>query len=126
VNRNKPKTIGKRGEVVEKPLDNCIGEELMHVATWYHGTAGPKFTKFGNKFRLARPSILPNFIALRQKVCDISLVEKFCCRKSRPKFTLVTIFVTTASFQRYCWFCIANATLYILPSTFTQNLDMLH
>jgi len=47
LNWNKSKTVGKYGEVVEKPLYNCISERLMHVATWYHGTPGPKFTKFG-------------------------------------------------------------------------------
>ena len=35
------------GEVVEKPLFKCINEGLMHVAAWYHGTPGLKFTKFG-------------------------------------------------------------------------------
>jgi len=32
-----------------------ISKGLMHVAAWYHGTRGPKFTKFGSKCRLARP-----------------------------------------------------------------------
>jgi len=31
----------------------------------------------GNKFRLARPPTLPNFIAIRPNVCEISSVEKF-------------------------------------------------
>jgi len=32
------KTIGRYGEVVEKPLYKCIREGLMHVAAWHHGT----------------------------------------------------------------------------------------
>jgi len=47
VNKNKSKTIGKHGKVVEKPVYMCINEGLMHVAAWYHGTPGPKFMKFG-------------------------------------------------------------------------------
>jgi len=48
VNRKKnTKTIGKHGEVVEKPLYKCISEGLMHVSAWYHGIPGPKFMKFG-------------------------------------------------------------------------------
>jgi len=50
----------------------------MHVAARYHGTPGPKFTKFENNFRSARPLTRPNFVALRQKMCEISLVKKFC------------------------------------------------
>jgi len=34
----------KHGEVVEKPPYVCEG--LTHVVAWYHGTSGPKFTKF--------------------------------------------------------------------------------
>jgi len=47
VNRKNTKTFGKHGEVVKKPLYKCIREGLTHVAAWYHGTPGPKFTKFG-------------------------------------------------------------------------------
>ena len=64
VNRNNTRTIGKHGEIVEKPLYKCISEGLMHVAAWYHGTAGSIFTKFGEM----RPITLANFVALRQKV----------------------------------------------------------
>ena len=42
----------------------------------------------GNKFRLTRPQTRPDIVALRQKVCEICVVGKFCSRKSRPKFTL--------------------------------------
>ena len=49
----------------------------------------PKFTKFGNKYQLARPITPPNFVTLRQKVCEIFTVENFCSRKSRPKFTKI-------------------------------------
>jgi len=75
VNRNKSRTISKHGEVVEKPLNKCTSEELMHAA-WYHGTPGPSSRNSGNKFRLA--PTLPNFVAFRQIVCEISVVEKFC------------------------------------------------
>jgi len=37
VNRNNIKTVGKHGEVVNKPLYKCISEELMHVAARYGG-----------------------------------------------------------------------------------------
>ena len=48
MNRKNTKTIREHGEVVEKKtLYKCISEGLMHVAAWYHGTPGPKFTKFG-------------------------------------------------------------------------------
>jgi len=42
---------------------------------------GPKFTKFRNKFRLARPPTLPNFVALWQIMCQISTVKNFCLEK---------------------------------------------
>jgi len=32
VNRHKSKTIGKHGEIVEKPFHKCISEGSMHVA----------------------------------------------------------------------------------------------
>jgi len=31
----------------KKTLYKCVSKELMHVAAWYHGTPGPKFSKFG-------------------------------------------------------------------------------
>jgi len=34
VNRKNTKTIGKHGEVVEKPLYKCISEGLMHATAW--------------------------------------------------------------------------------------------
>jgi len=41
------KTIGKHGEVAEEPINYMyISEGLNHVAAWYHGTPGAKFTKF--------------------------------------------------------------------------------
>jgi len=45
VNRKKTKLPANR-EVVEKTLYKCTSEGLMHVTAWYHGTPGPKFTKF--------------------------------------------------------------------------------
>jgi len=77
VNRKNTKTIGKHGEVVENPLYKRIIERLMHVAAWYYRTLGPKFTKFGEYVSIGRPLTRPNFIVLRQKVCEIPLVEKF-------------------------------------------------
>ena len=49
VNKNKStcKTIGKHGEIVEKPIYKCISDRLMYVAAWYHGTPRLQFTKFG-------------------------------------------------------------------------------
>ena len=49
MNRNKPKTIGKHGEVGEKTLYKCISEGLMHVAPWYHGTPDQCSGNSGNK-----------------------------------------------------------------------------
>jgi len=31
--------------------------------------------------------MLPNFVVLRQELCEISAVENLCYRKRRPKFT---------------------------------------
>jgi len=30
----------------ESVKNKCTSEGLMHVVAWYHGTPGPKFTKF--------------------------------------------------------------------------------
>jgi len=46
-----------------------------------HGITGPpdqSSLNSGNKCRLAKPLTLPNFVELRQKVCEISAVENFC------------------------------------------------
>jgi len=52
---NNAKTVGKHVEVVEKPLYKCISEGLIHVAAWYHGNPGPKFTKFGESIDWSEP-----------------------------------------------------------------------
>ena len=73
VNINKSKTIGKHGKVAKKPLYKCISEGLMH------GTTGsPHHGIRRNKLRLARPLTRLNFVALRQKMCEIgeSVVKK--------------------------------------------------
>jgi len=93
VNTNNIKTVGKHGEVVEKPLHKCISEGLMHVAAWYHGTPGPNFTKIrGISFDRSPPNAA-NFVVLwRQEVyrggmrCPLS---KICVpRKVGQKFML--------------------------------------
>jgi len=76
VNRKNAKTIGKHGEVVEKPLYKCISKGLMHVAEWYHWTPKQSSRNSGNKFRLASPLTLPNFVALRQKAYEISVAGR--------------------------------------------------
>jgi len=43
----------------------------------------------GKMCPLARPLTLPNFVALRQKLCEISAVENLCSRKSGPNFTKI-------------------------------------
>ena len=58
------------------------------VAAWYHGTPGQSSRNSGNTLRLARPPTRPNFVALRQKECEIFAVKHFRPRKSRPTFTL--------------------------------------
>ena len=50
-------------------------------------TFGPKFTRnSGNKFRLARPQRGQIFVAPRQKVFEVSLVEEFCSPEKLAKF----------------------------------------
>jgi len=39
----------------------------------------------GNKFRLTSPLTLPNFVALRREVCEISVMEKFCSSEKWAK-----------------------------------------
>jgi len=70
VNRNNTKTIGKHGEVVEKPLYKCISEGLMQVAAWFHGTPEQSSRYSANKFLLARPPTRPNFVAPTKSVRD--------------------------------------------------------
>ena len=68
---------------LEKPHYKCINDEgLMHVVAWYHamitGAPDQSSQNSGNKFRLARHPTFPNFVAQRQKVCEISVVEEIC------------------------------------------------
>jgi len=82
VNRKNTKSdIGKHREVVEKPLYKCISERLMHVVAWYHGTPDRSSGNLGNKYRLARPVTLPNFVALRQNVQNIRYGKGLLPRK---------------------------------------------
>ena len=62
---------------------------MMHIAAWYRGTPGPKFTNSGNKCPLAKPITIPNFLAQQQEVYEISAVENLCFRKSGPMFTQI-------------------------------------
>ena len=43
----------------------------------------------GSKCRLSRFRMVPNFVTLRQEVCEISAVENLCCRKTGPRFTKI-------------------------------------
>jgi len=59
-----------------------------------HGVAGPpnqSSSNSGNMCWLARPLTLPNFVVLvlRQQVCETSVAENLCSRKSGPKFTKI-------------------------------------
>ena len=47
------------GKLSKNHFFKCISEGLMHVAAWYHGNSRSKFTKFGNKLRLATPRCVP-------------------------------------------------------------------
>jgi len=52
-----------------------------------HGIVAPpnqSSRNSGSKCQLARPLTLPIFVALSQKVCEISAVEYLCFRKSGP------------------------------------------
>jgi len=54
-----------------------------------HGIAAavdPSSPNSGTKCQLARPLTMPNFVALRQEVCEISAVENFCFPKKWTKF----------------------------------------
>ena len=68
-----------------KFINTCISEGLMHVASWYRGTPGPKFTKFA-KFEEQvsvgqTPIMLLNFVTRRQEVCEIYVVQNLSSRK---------------------------------------------
>jgi len=111
------------------------------VAAWYHGTTDKSSRNSGNEFWLARPLTRPNFVALRQIVCEISVVkENFAPRKNWPKCTIghqichqspidrpYTSFyrhsvVTLASFHRYRWFFIAFVhTPHLLPKIWRRS-----
>jgi len=78
IRRKNTKTIGKHGEVVEKPLYKCTNEALMHVAAWCHRPRTKVHEIREISFDWPDPPTLPNVVAHRQKVCEISLVEKFC------------------------------------------------
>jgi len=67
-----------------------ISEGLMHVAAWYRGTSGSKFTKFGEKVSMGVTPKRCQISSRSNKVCEISTVENLCCRKSGPKFTKIT------------------------------------
>jgi len=57
-----------------KPVYKCTSEGLiMHVAACYHGTTDQSLRNSGNAFRLTNSLTLLNFVALRQKVCEIPL-----------------------------------------------------
>jgi len=120
----------------------------MHVAAWYNGT--DPLTKssrnLGNKFWLARPPTLPNFVQLRGKVRDIYYGKILLPRKSRPKFTLgvqichQSIGRTLHDFWRFVvtlaldylvseislvsGFVSQMPPLHIPPSSFTQYLEV--
>jgi len=92
---------------------------------------------------LVRPLTLPKFVAIRQKVCEISVVENFAPTKSRAKFTIGHQICQHdrpyARFYRqsvvklapYCFFSEISLVLYRkyffvvvhTPSSFTQNLE---
>ena len=89
--RNNTKPIGKHREVVEKPLTGVSVKDwcMSPVAAWYHGSPGPKFTKFGEYVSIGKTPnatkyrYAPDIVMLRQNVCKISVVENFSPRKSR-------------------------------------------
>jgi len=67
-----------------------------------HGITGPleqSSRNSGNKFRLARSLTRPNFVALRQKVCELSLVEKFC---SPEKYAKVHQSIGIRQYTSFC------------------------
>ena len=62
----------------------------MHVAARYREILNPSSPNLENMCPLARHPTLPNFVTLRQKVCEIAAVENLCFRKSGlTKFTKI-------------------------------------
>jgi len=73
-----------------KKLQKCISEGLMHVAASMVSPEPPdqSLPNSWNKSPLARHLTLPNFVALRQEVCEI-YHENLYSRKSGPTFTKI-------------------------------------
>jgi len=70
----------KDGEVVEEALYKCITEGWIDACRLTpHGITGTldQTKELRIKCPLTRPITWPNFVAIRQEVCKISVVEKF-------------------------------------------------
>jgi len=64
--------------MTDKQLYKCISEGLMHVAAWYRGTPGPKFTKIPQDLLRINAPHYVNFNRnrlkdVREKRCKIFL-----------------------------------------------------
>jgi len=87
VNRKNTKTISAN---MGKLSANFASVPVNDWCMSPHGITGPpdqSSRNSGNKFRLDRPLTRPNFVALRQKACGISVVKKMILRKSAKVHT---------------------------------------
>jgi len=76
--------------------NTTVIDKQVHQSMSLHGIVGPKFTQiWWNKWPLTRPIIVPNFVTLRQKVCEIFTVENFAPGKvdQTPPKSLKTCYV---------------------------------
>ena len=76
------------------------------------------------------PLALPKFVELRQKVCEISVVEKYCSRKSRPKLLYIhkqrTDQIDLKTVIRISWMLMKNACVTLAcrsPKHFKLELE---
>ena len=63
--------------------NKCVSEGLMHVAAWYCGTLGPKFTKF-EEVSNGQTITLPNFIAFGQTIYEKRVIIFYPRKFWRP------------------------------------------
>jgi len=89
-----------------------------------HGMAGPldrSSPNSGYKCPLARPLTLPNFVTLRQNVCEISAAENFRFRISAPKFSKIVDDLLRTNASRHAKFCLRSAKRYMKKAL--QNIS---
>ena len=101
----------KHQEVFERSLYKCISGGLMHVAAWYHGTPGPKFTKFAEWVSIGQT---PNATKYRRAPTK-SMRGIRCGKILLPGKVGQKLTLGHQICHQYRWFCIANATFAHAP-----------